>query len=171
MLFALGGCSAAAVAALDNAMTSVNGDTCSVAKIFRGEAPCEDPDPEEQVVEEPLHCYRTLGVIDCYETKDPFARIEGRSPDDKLQVASPPVEGVLGRQDVLKGKRLKADLIPTIVRRSTPLELPEQKIPVKKKIKKEAVDETAKQPVQPETQPAPAQPFGPVKGKKPPLES
>ena len=172
MLFALGGCSAAAVAVVDNAMTSMNGDTCSVAKIFRGEAPCEDPEPDVTIVEEPLHCCRTLGVIDCYRAKDPFAKIEGRSPDEKLQVSSPRFTGISGNNELLNSKRKPADTRPTIVRRSTPLEVsdtagkmtkPEMKTGISPPLKAEKApvdeDEDVKMPL------------GPIKGTQPPLKS
>jgi hypothetical protein len=162
MLLILGGCSAAAVAALDNAMTSVNGDTCSVAKIFRGEAPCEDPEPEVVIEEEPLHCYRTLGVIDCYRAKDPFAKIEGRSPNEKLQVVSPGNSQPTGNKALLNSERLPADSRPTIIRRSTVLEL------------KQSTTADPKHPVKPEEpviRENTEQPFGPRKGKTSPLQS
>jgi hypothetical protein len=178
LLLFLGGCSAAAVAVVDNAMSSINGDTCSVSKIFRGEAPCEDPEPKVTVEEEPLHCYRTLGVIDCYRAKDPFAKIEGRSPDDKLQVASPRFTGVTGDNELLNSKRLRADSRPTIVRRSTQLEVEEKIAETKKPVQKEIQPETSaaqrppmmtKEPLEEED--ILDQPMGPVVGKRPPLKS
>ena len=172
MLFTLGGCSAAAVAVVDNAMSSVNGDTCSMAKIFRGEAPCEDPEPEVTVVEEPLHCYRTLGVIDCYRAKDPFAKIEGRSPDEKQQVSSPRFTGVSGNNELLNSERKPADTVPTIVRRSTPLEVSE---PVEKMTKPE-MKTGSTTPLKAEKAPLNEDdevkmPLGPIKGTQPPLKS
>jgi len=161
MLLFLGGCSAAAVAVLDNAMTSVNGDTCSVAKIFRGQAPCEPPEPEITVEETPLHCYRTLGVIDCYRARDPFAKIEGRSPDDKQQVVSPGNSVPTGNAELLNSEKMPASSRPTIVRRSTPMEIkePVAAAPSPKKMQKPLVKKENEQPL------------GPREGTRPPLES
>ena len=170
LLFFLGGCSAAAVAVVDNAMTSMNGDTCSFAKIFRGEAPCEDPDPKVTVVEEPLHCYRTLGVIDCYRAKDPFAKIEGRSPDDKHQVSSPSGTAITGNNALLNSKRLHADTRPTIVRRSTPLEVDEPEDETPRAQMKTGTSSPLRAEDQTEEE-AVEQPMGPLKSVLPPLKS
>ena len=177
MLFSLGGCSAAAVAVVDNVLTTANGgETCSVSKIFRGKAPCKEPEVKVTVVEEPLHCYRTLGVIDCYRAKDPFAKIEGRSPGDKLQVSSPSGTAITGDNDLLNSKRMRADTRPTIVRRSTPLMLedPVLRKPVAKKQQAKPAQSPAKQQnaiTPPPMQAQPQQPMGPVRGVQPPLKS
>ena len=161
LLLSLGGCSAAAVAVLDNAMTSVNGDTCSMAKIFRGEAPCESPEREITVEETPLHCYRTLGVIDCYRARDPFAKIEGRSPDDKQQVVSPGSSVPTGNAKLLNSEKMPASSRPVIVRRSTPIEIKE---PV-------AVAPPPKMMQKPLVKKDTEQPLGPREDARPPLES
>ena len=177
MLFSLGGCSAAAVAVVDNVLTTANGgETCSVSKIFRGKAPCEEPEAKVTVVEEPLHCYRTLGVIDCYRAKDPFAKIEGRSPTDKLQVSSPSGTAITGDSELMNSTRMRADTRPTIVRRSTPLEVDEPVVrkPVARKQQAKPAGQVLKQPgkiTPPPMNALPEQPMGPVRGLQPPLKS
>ena len=95
LLSSLGGCGRS-MALVDDAMSEINGGgSCSVARLLRGQAACEAPTDTLTVDEankKKTYCYRTLGVVDCYEDKDPFARVEGRDSNEKLVIGTPVVE-------------------------------------------------------------------------------
>lgn len=96
LLSSLGGCGSRSMAFIDDAMSDINGGgNCSVARLLRGQAACEEPTDTltvEEANKKKTYCYRTLGVVDCYEDEDPFARAEGRNSDQKLVIGTPVVE-------------------------------------------------------------------------------
>ncbi len=68
----LGGCTLAAVAIVDNALSNAMGQECMLARAFKETSICRDaftpPVPPD------VYCYRTLGGVDCYATADPYGR-------------------------------------------------------------------------------------------------
>ncbi len=88
-LLPLGGCGAAVMAFVDDTLTQINGETCSMAKLLRGDAPCDDPPVLEKTAETKLYCYRNIARVDCYEKPDPFARLEGRPKNQKPHLGTP----------------------------------------------------------------------------------
>jgi len=95
LLSSLGGCGRS-MTLVDDAMSEINGGgSCSVARLLRGQTACEEPTDTLTVDEankKKTYCYRTLGVVDCYEDKDPFAKVEGRDANEKLVIGTPAVE-------------------------------------------------------------------------------
>ena len=83
VLFTVTGCGAAAVAALDNAMSVGTKSDCSISRVLRSEPLCKAEGPPQP--KEDLYCYRTLGNVSCYRSEDPYGT-EGTDTQSKSKV-------------------------------------------------------------------------------------
>lgn len=54
---------------IDHAVSYGSGKNCSVVRKNQGLSYCVE---DEKIVEAKVHCYRTLGSVNCYEVEDPF---------------------------------------------------------------------------------------------------
>ena len=51
--------------------SAVTGQDCDTIRKSRDKGPLCRP-PQEEVIEAPVYCYRTLGKIDCFRSPDPY---------------------------------------------------------------------------------------------------
>ncbi len=65
------GCTTAAVAVIDEKISQMTEKECTTVNIMLGEDYCRDK--KRHIKQEQVYCYKTLGGIDCYATKDPYA--------------------------------------------------------------------------------------------------
>jgi len=75
-LFFLAGCTTAAIAVIDEKMSQLTEKDCTSVNIVFGDGYCKEK--TRPINQEPVYCYRTLGGIDCYAEKDPYAGPSGR---------------------------------------------------------------------------------------------
>ena len=69
-LLATTGCTTAAVAVLDEKVSQMMEQDCTTVNIMLGESYCKDK--RNEIKQEPVYCYRTLGGVDCYAQKGPY---------------------------------------------------------------------------------------------------
>ncbi|MBM3569646.1 MAG: hypothetical protein FJX46_12945, partial [Alphaproteobacteria bacterium] len=67
-------------------LSAITDQDCDVDRLITPHKVCR---PVQNVVQRPLYCYKTIGVMNCYATPDPF--IDPLSP---VQVASLPVNTI-----------------------------------------------------------------------------
>ena len=69
---ASGGCTLAAIEAMDRvdeAVSKITQSDCELVRLLHGRAPCSEL--AEQLQPE-VYCYRRLGAVDCYAMRDPL---------------------------------------------------------------------------------------------------
>lgn len=69
-LLLLGGCATEAAKSFDGAVSEYMGLTCSSQNLAVGESYCTRPGPD--LVQEKIHCYKSLGTVDCYAEPNPY---------------------------------------------------------------------------------------------------
>ncbi len=69
-LFAVSGCTTAAVAVIDEKISQMTEMECTSVNVMFGEDYCKEK--REAIKQEPVYCYKTLGGIDCYSQKNPY---------------------------------------------------------------------------------------------------
>ncbi len=70
--FLLGGCTEMAIGALDEKVSEWTDKECSTVFIALGNGYCRDRLRAGERQSEKLHCFRTLGGVDCYAVSDPY---------------------------------------------------------------------------------------------------
>ena len=133
LLLPLGGCGAAVMAFVDDTLTQINGDTCSMARVLRGDAICDDPRAVEKTADTKLYCYRNIARVDCYRKPDPFARLEGRPKTQKPHIGTP--EPYLTEAQSAAPKRKSGGIFEPTLREDT--NEPSKTAPVPQIIKKQ----------------------------------
>ncbi len=66
----LGGCTSAAIGVIDAKMSQITKQECSSANVLFGDSYCAPK--VELAKQEEIHCYRTLGSVDCYRDENPY---------------------------------------------------------------------------------------------------
>jgi len=91
--FLLGACTETAIGALDEKMSQWTDMECSTVFIALGDGYCRDRIKAGDRPAEKLHCFRTLGGIDCYAVADPYeVNSTGRTRQaQRLTEPAPPV--------------------------------------------------------------------------------
>ncbi len=70
VLVVLSGCATEAAKSIDGTVSEYMGLTCSSQNIAVGEDYCTRPGPD--LVQEKIHCYKSLGKVDCYREPNPY---------------------------------------------------------------------------------------------------
>ena len=78
-LLATTGCTTAAVAVLDEKVSQMMEKDCTTVNIMLGESYCKAK--RNEIKQEPVYCYKTLGGIDCYAEKGPYKSTSPRVRD------------------------------------------------------------------------------------------
>ncbi|WP_169567322.1 hypothetical protein [Sneathiella limimaris] len=71
VLLSTTGCTSAAVAVLDEKMSQMTDKECTSVNIMLGEDYCKPK--RNEIKQEQVYCYRTLGGVDCYSEKSPYS--------------------------------------------------------------------------------------------------
>ncbi|MFT6556237.1 MAG: hypothetical protein ACJAYR_000077 [Sneathiella sp.] len=69
-LFSVSGCTSAAIAVVDEKISQMTEMDCTSVNMVFGDPYCKEK--REEIKQEPVYCYKTLGGIDCYATKNPY---------------------------------------------------------------------------------------------------
>ena len=75
------GCTTAAVAVIDEKMSQLTGEECTTVNIMFGEDYCRAR--QREIKQDPVYCYRSLGGVNCYSQKEPYA-----APSDRVRQVS-----------------------------------------------------------------------------------
>lgn len=78
-LLATTGCTTAAVAVLDEKVSQMMEKDCTTVNVMLGESYCKAK--RNEIKQEPVYCYKTLGGIDCYAEKGPYKSTSPRVRD------------------------------------------------------------------------------------------
>ncbi len=70
------GCTTAAVAVLDEKVSQMMDQDCTSLNIMLGESYCKEK--RQEIKQEQVYCYKSLGSINCYDRKDPYANTSPR---------------------------------------------------------------------------------------------
>lgn len=98
---ALGACTEMAIGALDEKVSDWTDKQCSTVFLALGDGYCRDRLKVGDRPAQKLHCFRTLGGIDCYAEADPYGvngtgrtrqaqRLTEPSPQPRLAADPPP---------------------------------------------------------------------------------
>jgi hypothetical protein len=71
LLLGMSGCTTAAIAVIDEKISQMTDQDCTTVNLMLGDSYCKDN--KVRITQAPLYCYRTLGGVDCYGDKDPYA--------------------------------------------------------------------------------------------------
>ena len=66
----LGGCTSTVIDVVDAKMSQITKLECSSARLLFGDSYCAEKPAVAQ--QEKVHCYRTLGGVDCYRDQNPY---------------------------------------------------------------------------------------------------
>ena len=69
-VFFITACTTDIIKSLDEEMSELAGIKCSATNLSVGEDYCQAPKLE--YVQVPVHCYKTMGGVDCYRQPDPY---------------------------------------------------------------------------------------------------
>ncbi len=69
-LVILSGCATEAAKSIDGTVSEYMGLNCSSQNLAVGESYCTRPGPD--LVQEKIHCYKSLGTVDCYKEPNPY---------------------------------------------------------------------------------------------------
>ncbi len=86
------------VGTVDEAVSRHTDQECSVMNLIDGDGYCRSRTvPSGRA---PVHCFRTLGGVDCYEQRDPYGLAETGQVRPRTPLASSPVPGRESKSDV-----------------------------------------------------------------------
>ena len=72
VLSATTGCTTAAVAVIDAKVSQLMDQDCTTVNIMFGDNYCSDK--QRELKQDPVYCYRSLGGVNCYSQKEPYAK-------------------------------------------------------------------------------------------------